>query len=96
MATLIFIYNVRMRKPSWNLWFTVGVQICSSQIAISLGSTPDGMLERNSKTLQCAVLDFTTGAEFRPSLPRAQGPEDEGSGNLGGAILGSYILTGSI
>lgn len=44
----------------------------------------------------CAVLDFTTGTEFRPSLPRAQGPEDEGSGNLGGAILGSYVLTGSI
>lgn len=85
-----------MRKPSWKLWFTVGVQICSSQIAISRGSTPDGMLERSSKTLQCAVLDFTTGTEFRPSLPRAQGPEDEGSGNLGGAILGSYVLTGSI
>ena len=53
MTTLIFIY--KNEKAILETLVYSWVQVCSSQTALSLGSTPDGILERNSKTLQYAV-----------------------------------------
>lgn len=95
MTTLIFIYNVRIKKAILETL----VQICYLQIAISLRSTPDVILERKPRILQmCSpFILWLFGIEIRPPLLRAQGTQRSlGSGNPGAAIVVSYVLIGRI
>lgn len=66
-----------MKKPFWKLWFTVGSRFALHKLLALWVPCQMEYWKETPKHCNMLSLDFMIGAEIRPSLLRAQGPEDD-------------------